>query len=87
MRERSFPSPVMCPMLPGGMARTRHLVDAYLMACCALLLLGGRFGHTTAHGRILLVGVGVFTAAAVACGIARTRGVLIRARDEPSLDR
>jgi hypothetical protein len=67
-------------MLPREMARTRRVVDAYLIAFCGLLLLAGRLGDVSARRTIFLVGLGVFTAASLVYRIMQTQAVLIRAR-------
>src|ERR1700735_866539 len=56
------------------------VVNAYLIAFGGLLLLAGRFGDLIGRRRIFLAGVGVFTAASLACGLAGSQSVLIAAR-------
>ncbi len=46
------------------------VVNAYLIAFGGLLLLAGRFGDLIGRRRIFLAGVGLFTAASLACGLA-----------------
>jgi EmrB/QacA subfamily drug resistance transporter len=56
------------------------VVNAYLIAFGGLLLLVGRVGDLIGRKRIFLVGLTVFTAASVLCGLADTQGLLIGAR-------
>src|SRR4030088_794984 len=56
------------------------VVNAYLIAFGGLLLLAGRFGDLVGHKRIFLGGLGVFTAASLACGLSQSQAVLVGAR-------
>jgi EmrB/QacA subfamily drug resistance transporter len=56
------------------------VVNAYLIAFGGLLLLVGRLGDLIGRKRIFLVGLTVFTAASVLCGLADSQGLLIAAR-------
>src|SRR6201991_3795707 len=56
------------------------VVNAYLIAFGGLLLLAGRFGDLIGRRTILLAGLGVFTAASLACGLANSQWVLVAAR-------
>jgi EmrB/QacA subfamily drug resistance transporter len=56
------------------------VVNAYLIAFGGLLLLAGRFGDLIGRRRIFLAGVGLFTAASLACGLADSQSMLIAAR-------
>jgi EmrB/QacA subfamily drug resistance transporter len=56
------------------------VVNAYLIAFGGLLLLAGRFGDLIGRRRIFLAGVGVFTLASLACGLADSQSLLIAAR-------
>jgi EmrB/QacA subfamily drug resistance transporter len=56
------------------------VVNAYLLTFGGFLLLGGRFGDLFGHRRLFLTGIGVFTGASLACGIATTQGFLVGAR-------
>src|SRR5690349_17288581 len=56
------------------------VVNAYLIAFGGLLLLVGRVGDLIGRKRIFLVGLTVFTAASVLCGLAGSQGLLIGAR-------
>ena len=56
------------------------IVNAYLIAFGGLLLLAGRLGDLVGRRRIFLLGLAVFTAASIACGLAQTQEVLVVAR-------
>jgi len=56
------------------------VVNAYVLAFGGLLLLGGRLGDLFGRRRMLVVGIGVFTAASLAGGLASGQVWLISAR-------
>ena len=56
------------------------VVNAYLIAFGGLLLLAGRLGDLISRRGVFLVGLGVFTLASIACGLARSQEVLVAAR-------
>ncbi|WP_370414025.1 MFS transporter [Streptomyces fradiae] len=56
------------------------VVNAYLIAFGALLLLAGRLGDLLGRKRMFLAGTGVFTAASLLAGVAASPAVLIAAR-------
>jgi EmrB/QacA subfamily drug resistance transporter len=56
------------------------VVNAYLLTFGGFLLLGGRLGDLFGHRRLFLLGITLFTAASVACGLATSQGFLIGAR-------
>jgi EmrB/QacA subfamily drug resistance transporter len=56
------------------------VVNAYLIAFGGLLLLAGRFGDLIGRRRIFLAGLGLFTTASLACGLADSQSLLIAAR-------
>src|SRR5207249_5013202 len=56
------------------------VVNAYLIAYGGLLLLGGRLGDLIGRKRIFLIGLAVFTAASVLCGLSFSQPMLIVAR-------
>jgi EmrB/QacA subfamily drug resistance transporter len=53
---------------------------AYSITFGGLLLLGGRAADLLGRRRLFMIGVTIFTAASLACGLANTIGVLIAAR-------
>src|ERR1700731_2958043 len=56
------------------------VVNAYLIAFGGLLLLAGRLGDLAGRRRVFLAGLGVFTAASLACGLATDQVMLVGAR-------
>ena len=56
------------------------VVNAYLIAFGGLLLLAGRIGDLVSRKGVFLVGLGVFTAASLLCGVAQSQGLLVAAR-------
>ncbi|HEV3479922.1 MAG TPA: DHA2 family efflux MFS transporter permease subunit [Gaiellaceae bacterium] len=56
------------------------VVNAYLIVFGGFLLLGGRLGDLFGHRRLFLVGIGLFTAASLACGLATSQEMLVGAR-------
>ena len=56
------------------------VVNAYLIAFGGLLLLSGRLGDLISRRGVFLAGLGVFTVASFACGIAQSQEWLIAAR-------
>jgi EmrB/QacA subfamily drug resistance transporter len=56
------------------------VVNAYLIAFGGLLLLAGRVGDLVSRRGVFLVGITVFTAASLLCGVAQTQWLLVGAR-------
>jgi EmrB/QacA subfamily drug resistance transporter len=56
------------------------VVNAYLIAFGGLLLLAGRFGDLLGRRRIFMIGLAVFTAASLLCGLAQSQAMLVGAR-------
>jgi EmrB/QacA subfamily drug resistance transporter len=56
------------------------VVNAYLIAFGGLLLLAGRLGDLIGRKRIFVIGLIVFTAASLLCGLAQSQSMLIVAR-------
>ena len=56
------------------------VVNAYLIAFGGLLLLAGRLGDLVGRKTIFMIGLSVFTAASLLCGIAQSQEVLVVAR-------
>jgi EmrB/QacA subfamily drug resistance transporter len=56
------------------------VVNAYLLTFGGFLLLGGRLGDLFGHRKLFLIGLTLFTAASLACGLASSQGFLIGAR-------
>src|SRR5213080_5261163 len=53
------------------------VVNAYLIAFGGLLLLAGRLGDLVGRKRVFTIGLVVFTAASVLCGLSISPGMLI----------
>src|SRR5512132_3526779 len=56
------------------------VVNAYVLTFGGFLLLGGRLGDLFGHRRLFLIGIGLFTAASLACGLASSQAFLVGAR-------
>jgi EmrB/QacA subfamily drug resistance transporter len=56
------------------------VVNAYLLTYGGFLLLGGRLGDLFGHRRLFLLGITLFTAASLVCGLSTAQGMLIAAR-------
>jgi len=61
------------------------VVNAYMLTFGGCLLLGGRLGDLYGHRRLFLIGITLFTAASLACGLAGTQGALVIARGAQGL--
>ncbi|RMI35973.1 MFS transporter [Streptomyces triticirhizae] len=61
-------------------ARLQLIVAGYTIAYAVLLVTGARLGGRFGPGRLYLSGLGVFTAASLACGLAATDGQLLAFR-------
>ena len=66
--------------LDAGVSGLQWTVDAYLVTLSALLLLGGSVGDLYGRRRMFVVGLVVFTAASVLCGLAPSIATLVVAR-------
>jgi EmrB/QacA subfamily drug resistance transporter len=62
------------------LAGLQWIVNGYLLATAALILLGGSLGDIYGRRRVFLTGVVVFAAASLACGVAPGVGLLVVAR-------
>src|SRR5688572_1794358 len=56
------------------------VVNGYLLTFGGFLLLGGRLGDLFGHRRLFLVGIGLFTLASLACGLANSQELLVASR-------
>jgi EmrB/QacA subfamily drug resistance transporter len=56
------------------------VVNAYLLTFGGALLLGGRLGDLYGQRRLFLIGITLFTAASLACGLATSQAMLVVAR-------
>src|ERR671918_1437815 len=56
------------------------VVNAYLLTFGGFLLLDGRLGDLFGHRRLFLIGIVLFTAASIACGLSTEQWILIVSR-------
>ena len=56
------------------------VVNAYMLFFGGFLLLGGRLGDLLGHRRMFLIGIGLFTVASIAAGLASSQSILVTAR-------
>ena len=56
------------------------VLNAYTLTFGGFMLLAGRLGDLFGHRRVFLLGVGLFTAASLACGLATSQELLVGAR-------
>jgi EmrB/QacA subfamily drug resistance transporter len=66
--------------LGATLAQAQWVVEAYSLFISALMLTGGALGDRFGRKRIFAIGVAVFTAASIACGLAPTIELLIAFR-------
>jgi EmrB/QacA subfamily drug resistance transporter len=66
--------------LDADLAGLQWILDGYLVTLTSLLLLGGALGDRYGRRRVFVIGVWVFTAASVLCGLAPTTETLVAAR-------
>jgi EmrB/QacA subfamily drug resistance transporter len=75
---------VALPAIGAGLDMARSdlswVVTAYVLCSGGLLLAGGRAADLLGRRRMLLTGLGLFTAASLVCGLAPSPGALIAAR-------
>ncbi|MFE9955168.1 MFS transporter [Micromonospora sp. NPDC005299] len=72
--------PAMQRDLHAGPAALEWVVAGYVLAVAAGLITGGRLGDRYGRRRIFGLGLALFTAASVLCGLAPTAGILLGAR-------
>jgi len=63
-----------------GISELEWVVNAYALTFGVLLLSGGKLADLLGRRRIFIIGLVVFTASSLACGLATTANVLIAAR-------
>jgi EmrB/QacA subfamily drug resistance transporter len=56
------------------------VVNAYLLTFGGFLLLGGRLGDLFGHKKLFIIGIALFTAASLACGLAHSQWFLVTSR-------
>ena len=72
--------PALQAALAASAALVQWIVNGYLLALGALVLVGGAAGDRYGRRRIFLLGIGVFALASLACALAPTAAALIGAR-------
>ena len=72
--------PALAHALGASFAQVQWVVLAYLLAITALIVGAGRLGDLLGRGRLLAVGVALFTLASLLCGLAPTLATLVAAR-------
>ena len=72
--------PRMALDLHASFAGLQWVVDIYALALAALLLIVGALSDVVGRRRTYLVGLAVFAAASLACGLAPSQGALLAAR-------
>ncbi|WP_433177973.1 DHA2 family efflux MFS transporter permease subunit [Actinoallomurus sp. CA-150999] len=73
-------APAIRASLGGSYATLQWMAAGYTMALAVMLLIGGRLGDMFGRKRMLLIGVGGFTVASVACATAGSPTMLIVSR-------
>ena len=72
--------PTLAQAFTASFQEVQWIVLAYLLAITALIVSVGRLGDIMGRRRLLLAGIGLFTAASILCGVAPTLWLLISAR-------
>ena len=66
--------------LGSGVSGLQWIIDAYTLVFASLMLSGGTLGDIFGRKRFFLIGLGVFTAGSLLCGVAPSLAVLIAGR-------
>ncbi|MBB5460323.1 EmrB/QacA subfamily drug resistance transporter [Paraburkholderia sp. Cpub6] len=72
--------PAIQSELHASVAAMQWIVNTYLLFLGSFVLVGGSMGDKLGHRSVFIVGIGVFTLASAACGLAPNAGSLIAAR-------
>lgn len=72
--------PVLQADLQTTVSQMQWVVEAYALFLAALILVGGSLGDHFGRRRVFSIGVGIFAAASVACGLAPNTTLLILGR-------
>ncbi|MFC5568740.1 MFS transporter [Lysobacter yangpyeongensis] len=72
--------PTLMRDLHASFQAVQWVVLAYLLAVTTLIVSVGRLGDVVGRRRLMLAGIGLFTAASIACGSASGLGMLVAAR-------
>jgi MFS family permease len=75
---------VATPAIHAGLgasgAELELVISGYMLASAALIITGARLGYMHGYRRVFLVGLGIFGAASLACGLAPDPIILVAAR-------
>ena len=63
-----------------GLSELEWIVSGYALTFAALMLIGGKLGDAYGRRLLFVIGIGVFTAASLACGLSTSGEMLIAAR-------
>src|SRR5256885_1802233 len=66
--------------LGSSVTQLQWVLDAYNLAYAAFLLTGGALGDTFGRRRVFMIGIGLFTAGSLICGIAPDNAMLLAGR-------
>src|SRR4051794_23583559 len=77
--------PALAKAFSASFQEVQWIVLAYLLAVTTLIVSAGRLGDMMGRRRLLLIGICVFTAASLLCGMAPTLWILIVARGAQGL--
>ncbi len=72
--------PTLAQAFGASFQAVQWIVLAYLLAITTLIVSAGRLGDIVGRRRLLLFGIGLFTAASLLCGVAPTLSLLVAAR-------
>ena len=72
--------PALQADLQATITDVQWVIEAYALFLGALILVGGSMGDQFGRKRVFLLGVGFFTIASIACGIATSPGMLVAGR-------
>lgn len=72
--------PVIQQQLGGDLAQAQWIMNAYMLMLGALVLAGGSAADRYGRLRVFVIGVGLFSAASLACGLSPNLTLLIAAR-------
>jgi MFS family permease len=72
--------PILATAFEATFQQVQWIVLAYLLAITTLIVSVGRLGDGFGRRRLLLIGIGIFTSASLACALAPGLGWLIGAR-------
>lgn len=72
--------PVLAHAFDASFTQVQWVVLAYLLSITALIAGAGRLGDLLGRRRLLLIGIGLFSAASLLCGLAPSLGCLLAGR-------